>query len=240
MASHFECIGLPVGSRDAFEATISSALERAARTATPGGGQLALWTEPSGATVSVCLNADGAIECATPSFAATSRLRVRTLGIIADADCSSCDLLHVEVLGNDETMVYPLVLQVDDLEVSRDRFAIDRVLTIRIAAFAEEISIWPNDDAYLAGQRGVKMAAESLIPTGLFGSQAQARATLAGHVRAAERRVNEATGSPFFWLAVQTYGGIYDVIAAAADLDAVPPDGAVVQASCWMVGRVLP
>jgi hypothetical protein len=211
------------------------------RTETPGGGQLALWTEPSGATVSVCLNADGVIECATPSFAATSRLRVRTLGIIADADCSFCDLLHVGVLGDDETMVYPLALQVDDLAVSRDRIVLDRVLTIRIAAFAEAISVWPNDDAYLTGQGGgVKMAAESLIPTGLFGSQAQARMTLAGHVRAAERRVNEATGSPFFWLAVQTYGGTYDVVVAAADLDAVPPDGAVVQASCWMVGRLLP
>ena len=147
MASHFECIGLSVGSRDAFEATISSALERAAWTATSGGGQVALWTEPSGATVSVCLNADGTIECVTPSFSATSRLRVRTLGIIADADCSSCDLLHVEVLGDDETMVYPLALQVDDLGVSRDRIAIDRVLTIQIAAFAEAISVWPNDAA---------------------------------------------------------------------------------------------
>jgi hypothetical protein len=86
MASHFECIGLPVGSRDTFEATISSALERAVWTATPGGGQLALWTEPNGATVSVCLSADGAIECATPGFAATSRFRVRALGIIAATD----------------------------------------------------------------------------------------------------------------------------------------------------------
>jgi hypothetical protein len=240
MASHFDCIGLTVETRDAFEAMISSALERASWTATPDGGQLALWTDPSGALVSISLNADGAIECATPSFAATSRIRVRPLRIEADADCSFCDLLHVEVLGEDETMFYPLALQVDDLGISRDGIAIGSVQTMRVAAFAEEISVWPNDDDYLAAQTsGMTMAPESLFPTGLFEAQAQAQMVLTGHVRAAERRVNETTDSPFYWLAVQTLGGTYDVVVAAADLDEAPPSGAVVQASCWIVGRVL-
>jgi len=240
MAGHLDCIGLSVSTSDEFQSLISSLIDTAEWISASDGSQLATWTDPSGALLTASTDPNGAIECVTPSFAASSRLRVRPLDMPADESCRFCDLLHAEILDATDTMVYPVAAQIDDLALSRGRIRLDQPATLRVSAFAEEIEAWPDEAAYLASQGGdYKLATESAIPTGLFGQPPRSYLMLTGRVRQACQQTNGVTGLPFHWLQVETLGGTYDVLVADGDLEGTPAVGSIVQATCWVIGRIL-
>jgi hypothetical protein len=71
--------------------------------------------------------------------------------------------------------------------------------------------------AYEANPTGdLRLASRSFIPTGLFTPAGdsiippQARAIFAGHVLAADEKINVLTGRAFYWALVEAYGGAYE------------------------------
>ena len=75
----------------------------------------------------------------------------------------------------------------------------------------------------------------TVVPTGLYSPEASPHAMVTGAVTATEERVNETTGLPFRWVVVATDGGEIELVMPPCELVA----GNVVQALCWMVGRVV-
>jgi hypothetical protein len=241
MAGHMECIGIPSGSSQEMSALIFKALEGASWEEMAGGGRMALWSSSSGARLSAHTDKSGAIQCATPSFDGASRLKVRPLGMWADAECKYCDLLHVEVLDSNDQMVYPLPLQIDDIGMTRERIPLQGTALLRIAGFAEELQAWPDEKAYEASQTGdrPRFGSRSLIPSGLFGPAPHPHALITGVVRSSEKRTNEVSRVPFMSLVVDTFGGAYDVVATVEQTKGSLPPGTIVQGTFWLVGRII-
>jgi hypothetical protein len=241
MAGHMECIGIPAGSADELSTVIGRTMDQAAWEEMAGGGRMGLWRSSGGARMPAHVDKDGAIQCATPSFDGVSRLQVRPTAIVKDPDCPYCDLLHVEVLDSNGQMVYPLPLQIDDIGMTRNRIRFKEPAELRIAAFAEELQLWPDEQAFEASQKGAepRFASRSLIPSGLFGPAPNPHALITGAVRSAEARTNEVSGAGFMALVVDTFGGTYDVVATAEQTQGVPRSGAIVQGNFWLVGRIL-
>jgi hypothetical protein len=64
------------------------------------------------------------------------------------------------------------------------------------------------------------------------------RAHFTGHVEAADVRTNSVTGHPFQHALVRTYGGIYDVLAAADEATPRLRAGNIVRGTFWLVACV--
>jgi hypothetical protein len=239
MGGHFACVGLNVGSGGELNRLLGPLTEAAEWTVRDKTGRTGLWRDSSGVLISFNTDKDGSIQCCTPGFDGPSTQRVRATSFLKDAECAFCDMLYVEVL-NDDQMVYPLALQVVDLGLTRARIPMKVPVTMKIAAFADELQVWPNDEAFNRAQaKEPKFAAESLIPSGLFGPAPHPHAMITGHVAASGLRRNGATEGSFVQMAVTTFGGRFDVLAPVDLLPAPPAVGSVVQGSFWMVGQVI-
>jgi hypothetical protein len=118
------------------------------------------------------------------------------------------------------------------------------VTEVQLAAFAHELTVFPDSDAYADASEGRELphAAESFIPSGLFvtGEEPEpaAEAFFTGTVLAARGRMNETTGDPFWWARVRTLGGEIEVVANPVLLSGPVSAGAVVQGSFWLSGRL--
>lgn len=257
MAGHFECIG--IAAEDELHAVLEAAVEGGEASELDGAREL-VWRDSDGASVAVTLLPDGAVQCARPSFAAAPRVPVRVGAIAEDPACAFCSRLLVEVVDDEGELAYPLAVELERLAPARDAGAAGRRTMLPITAFAETIEAWPDEDSYHAAHPSAgtqderaapSLAAQSLIPTGLFVEEPKARfgrhggpepvptahALMTGLVRAVERRRNSVTERDFTWLEVETYGASYDVVAVA-DVGAGAAAGAVVQGTFWLIASL--
>jgi hypothetical protein len=109
-----------------------------------------------------------------------------------------------------------------------------------IAAFVDEARQWPDEAAYELDQRESRtpFASRSLVPVGLFGDHPQPHAMVTGIVRRTDVRENETTSGGFRWLRIDTFGMSLETVSSINTLPDIQP-GMVIQAVCWMVGRVV-
>ncbi len=194
--------------------------------------------------------------CATPAFAARTTSRVRLSELIPEVSgCPYCVTVVVEVLDDNDEVIYPLAFQVTDPDSVRELYAPGRVVNVQIAAFAEEIRTWPGDTDFACSKDEVQLGVESLIPTGLFTEPRRrllplrrqskrgfggsvAFALITGHVGESHERVNPITGEGFVEMLVHSYGGEYTLVASQEEMRTAPAVGAVVQAATWLVGDI--
>jgi hypothetical protein len=235
MPDHLTCIGLDYPDKEAFGQLIVEIAEAA--TPEPGTlGTRALWEDSSGARLAAFWRRDSEIECAKPSFAGTSQIVVRPVGMKDDPDgCRFCAIASVEVLEDGE-MLYPLYVELDDIHLGSLRRG--RAIPLLITGFAEELTVWPDEAAFQAAD--TKFAERSLIPSGMFAPgggarPARAEAILTGVVTKAERRRNERTHMEFDWCTIETLAANMDVVAAPR----MQPFeiGNVIQGTFWLIAR---
>jgi hypothetical protein len=251
VAGHYECIGVPGGEEEVL-AFLNSATEQGlARNS--GGGREIVWRDPSGASVAVNTAPDGELVCARPSFFGSSRLPVLVNGIGEDPECRYCSRLFVDVLDEDGEMVYPLAVELEEIDAVMEAPPSDERRALRVTAFADSIETRSSDDAYneAVSDDEAPVAAQSLVPVGFFTEPArrglfgrvesipEARALLTGIVGSVAERRNEATGHRFFWAEIDTFGGRYDVVIAAEEGEGLAA-GAVVQLDSWLIGALEP
>jgi hypothetical protein len=240
MAPHFDCIGVSLTSLEDMMNFVNELVPQVERRVTDEGGEFFLAEDPSGALVGVNVGSEGTVDCVKPSFATTTSVRVVPRGFSEDPDCRFCDRLHVEVVGEDGELAYPLAIQLHDMAVARSSVSLGEPSTASVVGFAEELDTWPDEEAYNANLSDeLPLAPEALIPVGLFvdeGRSSSAHVLLTGHiVRAAVRR-NEWTGGAFRWAVVRTFGGEYEIVAPVN----APPleESSIVRGHFWVVGSV--
>lgn len=253
MAGHFDCIG--VHGEDGFWEFLGVATERGNPRQRADGGRELVWRDPSGATVAVDTDADGELECARPSFLGTSRLPVLVNGLGEDAECRFCARLIVDVLDEQGELVYPLAVELEEVDAVRDAVPAGERRTLRVTAFADSIEVWPDEQAYVDANADeeVSYAAQSLIPVGFFGDPPkrglfrrraveeapEALALLTGIVASVEERRNEVSGTGFLWAEIDTFGGCYDAVVAVDESEGFV-EGAVVRLEAWLIGSLEP
>jgi len=129
---------------------------------------------------------------------------------------------------------------------------------MQIAAFAHEISCYPDEATYRASQTmdvdveggavPVKFAPKHFFPIGQFEAAFSAPggkresiapvASFAGYVQEAAVRKNPETGQAFHVLKVETLGGILDVVVDPILLQQSPAIEGVAHGTFWLSGRM--
>jgi hypothetical protein len=247
MSSHFSTIGLPIGSQDEFLELANRLADQCESIAVKGGRYLR-WSSPCGAEAWLQVGRRGELIGMNPHFSGTSLVRVGLTARVTRPDATTLDgAFHAwsdPPADDPATGCYPFVFDVPDFLCYADA-VIPGVAQAQIAAFAHEVSVYDSDEAYDAsGTDKPRLASRSFIPSGLFSpggeksEPPQAHAILTGHVRRAEKRSNDLTGSPFYWAEVEAYGGVFDVVIDPELVDEVPVAGGVVSGSCWLSGRL--
>ena len=222
MADHYSSIGFRIDT----PADLGHLAEQIADDAEPievRNGRYLRWSSPSGAEI--WLQVDGSNLCVgvAPHFAGKAELRVELTGRVTRPGGSELDgAFRAIVDPNDEEPAggaYPLVFDSPDF-LCHAGLSLPATLSVQVAAFAHEISVYDTVAAYEAVHRGPgNFASRCFIPSGTFepGGGAidppLALAIMTGHVRRSGRRVNEHSGLPFHWAEIESYRAVFDVVA---------------------------
>ena len=208
------------------------------------------WRSACGAELWLQIDRDREYAGINPHFHGPARMRV---GLTAYMPSETPSVLDGSFHGwsepakkeDSEEMsgTYPFVFDAPDASVHRN-LTLPKIVEVQIAAFAHEIALYDNETAFYASQTedGLKMSAESFIPSGLFGDRegkTKALGLFAGKILAVELKTNSLTPVSYWWALVQTLGGQFDVVIDPELLDGPPVVGGLVQGSFWLSGRIL-
>lgn len=247
MPNHFSSIGIPIHSQDELLELAEQAADEAETIETSAGCYLR-WASPSGAELWLQLDADNEMVGLNPHFSGESRVRVGLTARVSRPEATELDSAFHGWAdprdGDPENGSYPFVFDSPDARC-HNNLELPAIVEAQIAAFAQETNVFESEAAYAASQTGeVKFASQSFIPSGLFtpgdgkAEPPEALAIFTGHILKAELRTNELTGGNFWWVLVESLGGVFDVVIDP-ELLAVPPRvGGVLSGSFWLSGRL--
>ena len=137
--------------------------------------------------------------------------------------------------------LFPFVFDLPNSNMYPD-IVLPQLLHIQLAAFTHELTVHANEEEYLAQQEGeVKFAAQSFIPSGLFGESGapQSTAMFTGNVLETKRLQNATTGEFFNWSLVETLGGTIDMVTDEELLLQPIEVGNIVNGSFWLSGTLI-
>jgi hypothetical protein len=211
-------------------------------------GEYFHWSDPSGAEIWLQVSASNKLIGMNPHYAGRSIVPVGLTARLPAAGPSALDgSFHgwADPAGEvPDTGCYPFVFDAPDYRL-HEELSLPARKQVQIAAFAREIAAFETVAAYEASQTGeLKYASQSFIPSGLFTPAGdstvppKARAIFAGHVLAADEKINVLTRRAFYWALVETVGGTYDVVIDSSLLPVVPAVGGVISGSFWLSGRI--
>jgi hypothetical protein len=245
--SHFSTIGFPTDSPEDFERFALEATERGEMIPVAGGFYIR-WRAGGGSELWVQLDHERNIIGVLPHFSGQAVMVVGLTERIKGTDSTPLEgAFHGWANPTPDDPAngdFPFVF--DSPDFARHA-ALDIPLTVdvQLAAFAHELTAYPNEDAYYRGQSSdMKFAAESFFPAGLFraGEEAgppEAFALFSGTVLRTARIVNPETQLAFEWALVRTLGGEFDVVVDPTILSGELVECGVVQGYFWLSGRVM-
>lgn len=268
MASNLETIGLGVGSEKEFEELVHRLAREAGEGLSISAGDYAVWRSRSGAEVWLHIarpdhggNSDPGgpvreIRGLTPFFNGDSAVDVNVTARVKRPNDNDFEgAFQAWVAPGDDPEGdgdgdgdYPLVFDAVDFAAFGDQSLPARG-NVRIAGFCRELKAYPNEAAFTAANRGgPAFAPQSFFPVGLL-AEAEANegavkapssnALINGIVRGHMERTNELTGQNFHWMKVESLSATYDIVAAPGVVSGEIVEGGVVQAACWLFGRML-
>ena len=245
MPSHFSCIGIQAEGQDELEGILRRAAASASWIPCPRGNYLR-WSSGTGAEIWLQVNLENEVVGAQPHFDGTTRMSVRVTATIPRPDDSELDgafhcWANPDAAAKGDSGDYPLVFDAPDFHLHAAKLILPHSGSVQLAAFAEEIRVFPSEAAYDESTKGSEpaFAVESFIPMGLFGSEGAPAATalVTGKVVKHGRRHNPLSDRPYLWAVVSTFGGPLDTVI---DPDQAPEglaDGKVIQGTFWLSGR---
>lgn len=145
---------------------------------------------------------------------------------------------------------YPVVFESVDFNAV-EAIELPAIVTARLSAFAQAITVYADEQAYLdRGEDTLNIASQAFLPTGLLAQAARETddddggppaptAVFTGTIRSHALRRNEATGADFHWLTVASYDATFDVVADPHVVTGALVEGAIVEVSATMFGRLL-
>ncbi|MEV6287372.1 hypothetical protein [Kribbella sp. NPDC051770] len=245
MASNLDCLGLGVDSPEAFADLVDRIGPRAAVVGRAEDGlEVRRWEDPSGARLVLVVGERGILRV-TPSFGGE---RVVQLG---DLQRAGSEAAVADVVDGGET-VTRLAIELEELALLGEG---KHAGLACVVGLAPEVRIFPDAEAFAGSEASLlsdgdpgprpehyeadwvwppRMAAESFIPSGMFGGEVQPLAAVNGRVRYAERRTTMLTGQDFVVARVVTAGFEADVCFPAEV--AAPLPGAIVSANVFLTG----
>ncbi len=263
MASNLESIGLGVNDRAAFEQLVTGLADAAREGLSTPVGDYAVWRSRSGAEVWLHIAppmSDGGDEVReilglTPFFDGTSDVALNIIERIKRPEDNAFEGAYHGWVGETESAAaeggdFPLVFDAVDFAAFSAQ-ELPATCRARICGFARELKAFPTDEAFYAAQQvnGPEFTSQSFFPVGLLAEAANANnpekkpassnALINGTVRNHRELVNEQTGQPFHWLEVQTMTAAFDVVASPSVIAGEIIEGGIIQASCWLFGRIL-
>lgn len=258
MPSQFSSIGFRVATGEDLAALASQVADRA-DTIDAAEGQYLKWAPPSGEQLWLQVKRTGDAMGMNPHFEGQSAVRARLEARITRTTHTPLDGTFLAwanppadgSAGGD----YPFAFDCPDAAVN-DALDLPAVVTLQVAAFAQQITVHESEAAYRAhqvadGAPGTSTASEStqfdsrsflpsglLSPSGELVTPPESHALIAGHVLAAAPRMNSVTGHPYWWALVDTVGGTFDVVVDPPLLTGPIHAGNVVSGWFWLSGRV--
>jgi hypothetical protein len=246
MANLFAAIGFDITTEEAYAQQAFAAADAGARIELPGG-EYRRWSPGGGVELWVRIEGRQVVGM-DPHLAGGAAIRAGVSEWFQDPRRSSLDGMY-QVWADPED---------DDPEsgsttfvVSAPDFAMHHgarlpsIAPVQVAAFALHLHAFDDETAFNAGRTGqMGYAVESLAPTGMFGPDLtpldppRPEAHLSGRVLATEERTNPATGNPFRWARVRTWGGEMEIVAEPALVEGEVREGGIVSGAFWMSGRV--
>lgn len=270
MASNLSTIGFSFTDDADFESTMVRLANDARERLATDAGEYAVWRSRTGAEIWFHLGAPNAatgerdIIGLTPFFEGESDVALAVTAAMQRPEDNPLEgLLHAWV-GPDDTGIgsYPIVFEAVDYAAHEGR-ALPAEWRCRIACFCRDISIFDSVEAMAAadtGEQGQPLAAQSLIPIGLFADneaddpappdddnddgsedtgQPQPTVLMRGIVRAHRRLQNEITGGVFHWMLVETLDATLDVLADEELIEREVMEGSAIEAYAYVFGRAL-
>ena len=248
MPSQFSAIGFEVSSGEDLAALASRVAERA-DTINAEGGQDLRWSPPLGEQLWLQVKHSGDAMGMNPHFAGKSAARVALEARVGRDSHTPLDGTFLgwanpaagAATGGD----YPFAFDCPDAAVHAN-LVLPATVVVQIAAFAQQVTLYPSKPAYDAAQaaQGLSFASQSFIPSGLMSPAGnpvdppEPHALFVGHVIEAEERRNAVTGRPFWWALVETLGGTFDVVIDPELLHEQPRPGHVLSGWFWLSGRL--
>lgn len=244
MVSHFSTIGLPIKSNEEFMEYAGLVYEMGERLDTGKGtylklalgGGVELWGQANEADEMIGLN---------PHFKGTSVSTVRLTGKVEDPAATALDgQVYAEAEpGEEEEFTYPFVFDLPNLALHEINFPV--LKEVQLAAFAHELSIYANEEAYSQAQKGEggrNLATEFFIPSSLFEEEAtslpDSTAIFGGRVLSVKKIKNSHTDKPFYYAKVQTLGGEIDIVADPELVTEEITDESIISGSFWLTGQI--
>ena len=240
MPSHFSSIGLLVESEDDLRSIVESVGSDSISLPSANGNYFQ-WASPCGAELWIQANNENEIEGVNPHFAGPARLKARLNTYYPD---SMDGAFHAWADPEDNELegAYPLYFDAPDAS-RHQNLELPRIVEIQVAAFAHELTVHDDLDAFNRSQTDeeLKFASESFIPSGLFGADdegARAEAFFTGTVIASKLKTNPLHGHHYWWALVRSLGGEFDVVADPELVDQPIQVGNILQGSFWLSGRI--
>lgn len=256
MASNLSTIGFAFRDAEELRATIEELAAETVETLSTPAGDYDIWRSETGAEIwfhFAPADAGGVREITglTPFFEGQSEIPMRIERLFqrpGDGVLEGAVKAWVAPdAGGDAN--YPIIFDAIDYAALGGR-SLPFDCRVRIAGFAREVRSFADEEAYYASQaEDRKFAARSFFPIGMFASpdadgrgdpeQPASYALLAGTVIEHHVLTNERTRERFHWLTVESLAANYDVLADPSVVAGEIAEGATVEMSCWLVGRVL-
>lgn len=245
MPSHFSSIGLTVDTESDFE-TLINRLAPLATSVKGSGKPYWYWSSPCGAELWLQSNSENQVIGATPAFRGQSSIRVKLTARILRDESGLDGGMHGWAAPDDSDGegAYPFVFDVPDFG-NTEKISLPSIVDLQISAFAHELQVFDSQEEFDASQtEGLRFAAESLIPIGLFMADSDSQqpppalVVFTGQVTASEKKINSFSGAPYHWAVVKTLGGSFDVVIDPELCHAVPQPGNIVSGEFWLCGRV--
>jgi hypothetical protein len=248
MASHLSTIGFTTENEEEIEELILKACEKG-KTIKTQEGEYIKWALSGGIEVYVLLDNRNTVVGFNPHFAGTARMKVGLTERVKRPGESELEgAFHgwADPLDTDPTNgEYPFVFDLPDFR-TYDHISLPSIITAQIAAFAHELSVYPDDKAFEESQPDdIKFAPESFVPSGIFQSDDensdanQSFAMIAGHVLETSMLINPFSNAEFYWSKVRTLGGELDALSDPEVLNGKLLPGAVVYGTFWLSGRLV-
>ncbi len=247
LMSNFSNVGFNIGTEEELYEVLRKAYPKSKQITTNQGDYL-IYTDGSGAQLFIQSNIREEIAGVNPHFSGKSRRKVCLTNAIERQESELDGAFHAwaDPVNPDDpdTGIYPFVFDVPDFRTTGN-IKFPQTVDIQLAAFAQDILLFENEDAYNNHSTEVKFASKSFVPSGLFFSEErntpgrpEATAMFTGSILHFEKKKNELTGDEFYWFFTDTLGGLVDVVADVRLVEETPVVNGIIQGQFWLSGQL--
>lgn len=250
--SNFSSIGFAVQTEDEFKKLVNFCFDKG-QSIKCSDGTYYIYSDNSGAELYGQLNNQNEVIGMNPHFNGKSKRKVclteSYLRPESELDGAFYCWADPQNENEPESGACPFVFDVPNFKTI-EQINYPKTFEIQLSAFAQEIDFYDDEQSFSdkqnpigEGEKELKFASQSFIPSGLFNedgnSTPQATGFFAGTIKEWKLLTNKETNERFNWLLVETLGGEVDIISDLKLNNNPPKIGGIAQGVFWLSGKLL-